>query len=70
MELALRAVVSNRMSFDQAVEAYGIPRTTLYNKYRGNHSDKLDKPSVFSTLEEKTITLAALWLSTCRLYLN
>lgn len=58
MELALGAVVDSRISFGQALGAYGVPQTTFYSKYRANHSDKLGKPPVLSTLEEKTLTRA------------
>jgi hypothetical protein len=58
IELALRAVLENQMSFGQAAATYRVPKTTLYNKYRGNHSDKLGRPGVLTNAEEKTIAQA------------
>jgi hypothetical protein len=52
------------MSFGQAAATYQVPKTTLYNKYRGNHSDKLGRPEVLTNAEEKTIAQAMIVAAT------
>lgn len=55
MEDALRDVIENGVSFGQAAERHGVPKATLYKKYRGEHGDKLGRPTALSFLEERTI---------------
>lgn len=58
IELALAEVVNNRLSFGQAATRFGVPKTTLYSKYRGKFSDVLGRPSALSKIEERHITSA------------
>jgi hypothetical protein len=53
MEKALERVIEGHMSFQQAVEAFEVPKSTLYNKYRGRNGGKLGRPPILSVLEEK-----------------
>lgn len=55
MEKALQAVVEEHYSFKQAAELYGVPKSTLYDIYRGQHSDKLGKPPILCATEEHWI---------------
>lgn len=58
MENALRDVVEGNLSIRQAADRHNVPHVTVYRKYRGLHSDKLDRPPVLSVAEEKNITAA------------
>ncbi|KAJ3661650.1 hypothetical protein Zmor_006038 [Zophobas morio] len=58
LEKALEAVIDGKMSFGQAALVYKIPKTTIFNKYRGLHSDKLGKPCILNAAEEKNIVHA------------
>lgn len=58
LEKALKAVVDNRMSFKQAAEAYQVPKTTIFRKYRGQNSDILGRPPVLNNMEENQIVMA------------
>lgn len=60
LESALAAVVDEGLSFSQAAERHGVPKTTVYRRYRGMNPDKLGKPTVLSAAEEKTIVEAPL----------
>lgn len=60
MENALVAVVEGGCSFKQAAERFGVPKSTLYEKYRGLHSDKLGRPPVLSAIEERWLVDAML----------
>lgn len=60
MELALRVVVENGLSFGQAAKHYGVPKTTLNNNYKGTYSDMLGRPTALSKVKEKQITSAVL----------
>lgn len=55
---ALAEVVDGHLSFGQAAEKYSVPKITRYNKYRGNHSDRLGKPPVLSVFEEGNVVKA------------
>lgn len=55
MERALLAVVDGHYSFKQAAELHGVPKSTLYDIYKGEHSDKLGRPPVLSVIEERWI---------------
>lgn len=58
MERALEAVVVNNYSFSQAASTYNVPKTTLYEKYKGQHGDKLGRPPVLNVVEENWIAEA------------
>lgn len=70
MERALEAVVERRLSFIQAATEFGVPKSTLYDKYRGLHSDKLGRPSSISINEEKLIACAILTAADFRIPFN
>jgi hypothetical protein len=55
MEKALERVIDGHMSFQQAAEAFEVPKSTLYNKYRGRNGGKLGRPPILSVLEEKNV---------------
>lgn len=55
LEQALEAVVDGGFSFSQASENYGVPKTTLYRKYKGLNWYKMGHPTVLSTKEETAI---------------
>lgn len=58
LERALQAVLDENVSFAQAEERFGIPRSTIWRKYTGLTGDKLGKPPVLRPLEEKKIVAA------------
>lgn len=58
LELALGAVINDQLSFTQAAERYGVPKTTLYRKYRGLNSDRMGRPPVIPINEEKKLVEA------------
>lgn len=58
MENALIAVINDGWSFGQAAEYFDVRKSTLYEKYRGRHSDKLGRPPVLSVPEEKQMVAA------------
>ncbi|KAG5858271.1 hypothetical protein JTB14_028053 [Gonioctena quinquepunctata] len=60
MEDALRGVLDEHLSFQQAAEKFGVPRSTLHSKYLGRHSDMLGKPPAIPFAEETLIAKAML----------
>lgn len=58
MERALLAVLDDNYSFKQAAEMHGVPKSTLYDIYKGQHSDKLGRPPILSLIEERWIVEA------------
>lgn len=60
MEEALRLVLDEHMSFQQAADSCGVPKSTLYSKYKGEHNDKLGRPPAIPVAEEKLISKAVL----------
>lgn len=58
LENALEAIVDGGLSFRQAEEQFGVPRATLYRRYRGQNGDRLGKPPVLNTNEENSIVEA------------
>lgn len=60
MEDALSAVILEQKSFSQAAEEFGVPKTTLFNKYRGLHGDKMGRKPAIPAIEEKKIVSALL----------
>lgn len=60
IELALNAVTDKSMSFSQAAEKFGVPKTTIYRRYRGMNSEKLGRPTVLNFNEENKIVEALL----------
>lgn len=55
LERALEAVIADGMSFKQAAEAYQVPKTTIYRKYRGQNGDTLGRPPALNVVEENQI---------------
>lgn len=55
--MALAKVGNNHLQFEQAATRFGVPKTTLYNKYR-EHSNKLGRPCELSKKEERRIVCA------------
>lgn len=58
LERALEAVILDHLSFAQASARFSVPKSTLYDKYRGLHGDKLGRPPIFNVQEEKQIVSA------------
>ncbi|GLV38187.1 hypothetical protein CBL_12833 [Carabus blaptoides fortunei] len=64
IELALQAVVDGGMSFGQAATTSGVPKTTIYRKYRGQNTDILGRPPILRREEEKKIVESLLLVAT------
>lgn len=60
MERALEFVLNQQLSFQQAADRVGVPKATLWKKYRGLHGDQLGRPPAISVPEEKLIVSAIL----------
>lgn len=58
LERALNDFVTGRRTLSKAARHYGVPKTTIYRRYKGLNSDKLGRPTVLSALEETAICKA------------
>lgn len=55
LEKALKEVADGNLSLRQAAEKYDIPKSTIYDKYRGRHANKYGRPTVLNARDEISI---------------
>lgn len=58
LEAALIDVLEGNYSFSQAAERHGVPKATVWRKFRGMTSDKLGKPPALKALGERNVVQA------------
>lgn len=65
VEKALAEVVRNKLSIRQASEKYGVPRSTISDRYKGKHISNNGRPTALSNTDEQHILhgilVAAKW---------
>jgi transposase-like protein len=55
LQLAIRAVESNKMKISAAAKRYNIPKTTLYDRLSGKSKATLGRPTELTPEEEQII---------------
>ena len=60
MQMAIEQVKSDKMSVRVAADIYGVPPSTLHDRARQNHSEKLGRPTQLTPEEEEVIVERAI----------